>query len=433
MTTHLTADQMRNYLVRRISIDQLGEMSEHLHGCRTCYQAYLSVLQTRFPIEIDFDELAGLKGWHLEGEELASYLGGRMNQVDLDYARLHLQECSACAQRVYEGAENWPEVAPTTMGTNEEYEAPWREYFTAFHSITSPRWRVTAVLILVIGVALIFWAVLHRGSEKAQVAQDVPPETIPFRNVEEPATPSPPGPGVTGTERSIQNRVRPMISAAPPHPEGQDRQSTVEIETALIAKALTMPPDIEMLDRTPSISVRGNHASTQSFKIVRPFATVIDDDRPTFSWTGLDGATNYTVSIFDARLHLVRTSEPLTETRWRTPDRLKAGIVYTWAVTALKDGREIVAPAPPARAEFRLLEKSELTKLSGMVSMTESHAARGVLYARAGLLDKAEKEFQTHLVLLPDERVKRLLEIVKSWRDAESHKPPSPTTTKPAQ
>jgi hypothetical protein len=69
-----------------------------------------------------------------------------------------------------------------------------------------------------------------------------------------------------------------------------------------------------------------------------------------------------------------------------------------------------------------------------MVGRTESHAARGVLYAKAGLLDEAEEEFQTHLVLLPaDERVKRLLEIVKSWRDPESYQPPSPTTTKPAQ
>ena len=140
------------------------------------------------------------------------------------------------------------------------------------------------------------------------------------------------------------------------------------------------------------------------------------------------------MSIFDAKLNLVRTSEPLTETRWRTPDRLKAGIVYTWAVTALKDGHEIVAPAPPARAEFKLLEKSELIKLNRLIGRTDSHAARGVLYANAGLLDEAEKEFQTHLVLLPaDERVKRLLEIVKSWRDPESHQPPSPTTTKPAQ
>jgi lipoprotein NlpI len=69
-----------------------------------------------------------------------------------------------------------------------------------------------------------------------------------------------------------------------------------------------------------------------------------------------------------------------------------------------------------------------------MVRRTASHAARGVLYAEAGLLDEAEMEFQTHLNLRPaDERVKGLLRIVKSWRSEESYLPPSPTTTKPAQ
>jgi hypothetical protein len=357
MTTHLTAEQMQNYMVRRVSIDELGTIGEHLHGCRSCYQAYLAVLQTRFPIEIDFDELAGLKGWHLDGEELADYLDGRMNQVDLDYARLHLHECGACEQKVYDSAKNWPELAPTTMGTLEKYEATWREYLPAFHSTPSSRWQLAAAILLVVGVALVLWTVLYTVPKKAQVARDVPVDTVPSGNTREPATPRPPAPEKTGTDRSVQDLTRPQIGVAPHDHESQLRESTVEIESALIAETLAMPPDIEKLDRTPSIAVRGSHASTQSFKIGRPFTTVLDDDRPTFSWTVLDGATNYTVSIFDAKLHLVRSSEPLTDTRWRMPDRLKAGIVYTWTVTALKDGHDIVAPAPPARAEFKLLEK----------------------------------------------------------------------------
>jgi hypothetical protein len=214
---------------------------------------------------------------------------------------------------------------------------------------------------------------------------------------------------------------------------GTGRQQD-EIERALLAKNLTMPPAIEMLDRTPAIAIRGNRASIQSFAIARPFTTLINNDRPTFSWTTLSGATSYTVSVYDADLHLVRTSQPLTETRWRMSEHLEAGTKYTWIVTALKDGQEIIAPALPARAEFKILGKSELSRLNRMVSRTASHAARGVLYAKAGLLDEAEKEFQTHLGVQPgDERVKKLLRMVKSWRGTESYLLPSPTTTKPAQ
>jgi hypothetical protein len=433
MTTHLTAEQMQNYLVRRVSIDELGTIGEHLHGCRSCYQAYLAVLQTRFPIEIDFDELAGLKGWHLEGEELADYLGGRMNQVDLDYARLHLQECGACKQRVYDSSNNWPENA-SSKGTHEEYETPWREYLPAFRSTPSPRFRVAAALLLVIGIALVLWAVLNTGPKETDVAQDVPSETIPSQNVPEQATPPLPAPRSTAIDRPANSSSGKHTGGARNSDNREAGRRPYRDESVLLARELTIPPAIEMLDRTPAIAIRGNRASIQSFTIVRPFTTLINNDRPTFSWTTLNGATSYTVSVYDADLHLVRTSEPLIETQWLMPDRLEAGMVYTWMVTARKDGQEIIAPASPARAEFKILGKPELRKLNRMVRRTASHAARGVLYAEAGLLDEAEMEFQIHLSLRPvDERVKGLLRIVKSWRSEESYLPPSPTTTKPAQ
>lgn len=114
---------------------------------------------------------------------------------------------------------------------------------------------------------------------------------------------------------------------------------------------------------------------------------------------------------------MVETSERLTKSQWSMPHRLEAGIVYTWTVTALKDGHEVVAPLPPARAEFKILGKPELRRLKLTVRRATSDAARGVLYAETGLLDDAEKAFQTHLELRPtDERAKQLLQIVQSWR-----------------
>ena len=65
-----------------------------------CYQHFLAELETRFPIEIDLDELAGLRDWHPEGEELTAYLEGPMDRLDSDCISLHLQECGICEQRV---------------------------------------------------------------------------------------------------------------------------------------------------------------------------------------------------------------------------------------------------------------------------------------------------------------------------------------------
>jgi len=97
--------------------------------------------------------------------------------------------------------------------------------------------------------------------------------------------------------------------------------------------------------------------------------------------------------------------------------RLEAGIVYTWTVTALKDGHEVVAPAPPARAEFKILGKPDLLKLKLTVRRATSDAARGVLYAKTGLLVEAELEFHAYLADHPeDHRVRALLKTVRSWR-----------------
>jgi len=292
--------------------------------------------------------------------------------------------------------------------------------------------RLAAVAVLLFALALIAWAVLQSKSEKSQLAGARPPETVsPDPSPHQPLVPVQSGLGVGSDIDHKIDGAAPGQMAANSQEHGAGRQED-KIERALIAKNLAMPPAIEMLDTTPAIAVRGNRASIQSFTIVRPFATLINNDRPTFSWTVLSGATSYTVSVYDADLHLIRTSAPLEETHWSMPDRLEAGIVYTWTVTALKDGQEIIAPASPARAEFKILGKPELRKLNRMVSRTTSHAARGVLYAEAGLLDEAEKEFQTHLNLRPaDARAKQLLVIVRAWRGAEAYLPSSPANTKP--
>jgi hypothetical protein len=178
-----------------------------------------------------------------------------------------------------------------------------------------------------------------------------------------------------------------------------------------------MPPVIERFDRS-SVVLRGDDNKIESFNIIGPYSTVIGDDQPTFRWTNLPGAASYTVSVYDANLNLIRASEPLTEPHWTMPSRLERGVVYTWVVTARKDGKEILAPTLPARAEFKIIEKPVLDELNLSIRHINSAVVRGVLYAHAGLLDQAEREFQAHLTLRPDdETAKRLLRTIRSWRE----------------
>lgn len=419
MDTHLSTEEIRNYLGRKLSQHDFNRASDHVHSCKICYRDFLAELQERFPIEIDLDELAGMQGWHLEGEELAAYVEGRMDELNFECASLHLEECGSCMEKTsaaFEYRLEHPRLSPIAR---RKQPSTWSSYLHGFQSISSPRLQLATAAVLLLGMALFMWALLQPRSEKSQLAGTPPPETrSPDPSPRQPTVPVQPGPGSGSDKRHNVDKTMPGQLAATPHSEQQGvvRQEE-EIERALIAKNLVMPIGIEMLDRTPSIAIRGNQTSVQSFAIVHPFATAISNDRPRFSWTALNGATSYRVSVFDANLHLIETSKPLDETQWMMPDHLQPGIVYTWTVTALKNGQEIVAPAPPARAEFKILGKPDLHKLNRLVGKSTSHAARGVLYAEAGLLDDAEQEFRTHLRLQPaDGRAKQLLLIVRSWR-----------------
>lgn len=418
MDTHLSTEEIRNYLGRKLSQHDFNRASDHVHSCKVCYRDFLAELQERFPIEIDLDELAGLQGWHLEGEELAAYVEGRMDELNFECASLHLEECSSCMEKTsaaFEYRLEYPRLSPIAR---RKQPSTWSSYLHGFQSISSTRLQLVTAAVLLLGLALFLWTLLQPRSEKSQLAGTPPLQTrSPDPSPHQPTVPFRPRSGSGSDNRHNVDKPMPeqLTASANSERHGVGRQG--EIERALIAKNLVMPIGIEMLDRTPSIAIRGNQASVQSFAIVRPFATAISNDCPRFSWTALNGATSYRVSVFDANLHLIETSKPLDETQWTMPDHLQPGIVYTWTVTALKDGQDMVAPAPPARAEFKILGKSELHKLTQLVGRTTSHAARGVLYAEAGLLDDAEKEFRTHLKLQPaDGRAKQLLLIVRSWR-----------------
>jgi hypothetical protein len=88
-------------------------------------------------------------------------------------------------------------------------------------------------------------------------------------------------------------------------------------------------------------------------------------------------------------------------------------------VSARRGGEEITSPAPPApEARFKVLGRAGLEELSAAERAgSSSHLLRGVLYARAGLLDEAEREFSALLRDNPHSPVARkLLRNVRQLR-----------------
>ena len=109
----------------------------------------------------------------------------------------------------------------------------------------------------------------------------------------------------------------------------------------------------------------------------------------------------------------IMLAEPAAELSWTPRHPLKGNVVYTWQVTAVKDGREIAAPAAPAReARFKTLSSERaaaLTRVPGEIA--GSHLKLGIVYAHEGLLDDAEREFRSAIAADQDAALARKLLI----------------------
>ncbi|HEX7956173.1 MAG TPA: hypothetical protein VF508_04475, partial [Pyrinomonadaceae bacterium] len=116
--------------------------------------------------------------------------------------------------------------------------------------------------------------------------------------------------------------------------------------------------------------------------------------------------------VVNSNFQVVAESGPTRATEWTPPAPLARGQTYYWQVTAtLADGGEVISPRTPApRAKFRVLEETAAEELRRLEeSSPDSHLARGVLFARAGLVEEAAAEFRKLVTLNPRSPVARKL------------------------
>jgi hypothetical protein len=146
---------------------------------------------------------------------------------------------------------------------------------------------------------------------------------------------------------------------------------------------------------------------------------VVLSDRPTFHWSPLAGATGYRVEVYDEKFNLAAASPEVAVTSWTAPAPLERGAIHSWQVKALKEGRDVLAPRPPAgQALFRVLDADGAGRLARVRrEHGSSHLLLGILYGRAGLLDDAERELRAVQRENPDsEVVRRLLASAQALR-----------------
>jgi hypothetical protein len=181
------------------------------------------------------------------------------------------------------------------------------------------------------------------------------------------------------------------------------------LKDALQNGRVPLPSSLRDVRSGPSGTLMGDGRT--GFKLLTPVGVVIESAQPNLRWSALEGATNYTVAIYDSNLNEVAASAPLTTTQWAVPTALTRGRTYVWQVRALKDGREVVAPPPAgSKVKFRVLEQAKVEEVERVRrSHSKSHLVMGLVYAEAGLINEAVREFDALLRNNPNSPIARKL------------------------
>src|SRR5215207_9796784 len=464
MSEHMTARRVERYGRRALSPLELIETDAHLASCVTCRQLLSEKEEAGAAIQhlragLRAEETAELE--HPSHVQLAAHADRQLDEVERELIDGHLLLCSECAGVMHDlqGFLEMPLPAPAEAAAGypaeerraQSHKSLLQSFLSSWRSYTE--WMplrtvgATAALLLFVGAGAVVWyRTREKNAEGTRVARVSPPpvaDASPQPTFEAAPAPTiePPGGNVGAAEEGQRPRPpanrnstrtgnRPAVA-----PEGGGR---VNVDGGGIGNGLASlsPTDRRAVERAlqtqrveaPALlasvsggaeTLRGGGGQGVSFPVLSPVGTAVITDRPTFRWRPLSGASSYVVSVYDRNFRKVAASAPQAGTEWTVAQPLTRGQVYSWHVSASREGQEVTSPEQPApEAKFVVLDGAKAEELSRAGQVYQgSHLTMGTLYARAGLLDEAERELQTALRENPGSKVAlKLLLSVQALR-----------------
>ena len=318
-------------------------------------------------------------------------------------------------------------------GLDREYQQPlapaanenrWSRFVAGLRprSPRSPALVVGSALaaLLMIVAGRLIWRAIERSGKDPKIAQTLPSPTTPV--VTPVVSPIPMQEGAVMVIAQLNDGAGQVILDGDGKLSGVDRLPPVYqqmIRNALTSQRLEKSPLLAGLVRPDNLLRKGGDNRGARFSVIDPVGIVMLSDRPTFRWSPLEGATSYIVDVYDDKLRQIVTSSQLSDTSWTAPQSLKRGGIYSWQVTAVKGGEEILSPRPPAPpAKFRILDEAQANELAqARRDHASLHLTMALVYTKAGLLDEAEREFRALQKANPNSAIsRRLLANLQSMR-----------------
>lgn len=413
---HLSEQQLNGYRTRSLPAEELLAADDHLFSCRSCRSRLDAGIRAR-PDGYALIDLAGDGGQHqLPYEKIEDYVDGGLNAAERAEVESHVETCIECRDRVADLLLVRASLS-LTLGKDRD-EGSLQPSAGKVTTIGPAHWRrITVALAAAILIALSVFAMLsvhlsdqlrsEREKIRSLVAekydlqrrsdQEISDLNARLRNVRPEDHGEPPGQGLPPPAVYLVDGGRTIgLRGASVVGLGEVSRYLSESVKEALQSASIFTPSLEGLKYNEEV-LMGEHKAQDPLSLSNPVGIVIEDTRPTFSWTPLDPGTIYVVNLLEAMSQDITDSPPVRGNRWRCTARLKRGATYSWDVRAtLRDGREILAPTPPApEAKFRVLDSIQAREIEKAREISpKSHLVLAVLYGRAGLINQARVEMK---------------------------------------
>ena len=369
MSEHPDTHELDLFMAHKLAPNEVLRVATHIGTCLSCRER-ISHAKRRAAQAIEP---------HLDYASLAAYVDETLAVAEREIVVQHLSVCPSCAREAQELTSFREDLTHPNNFPNRD----------AGLFLGMPRriaWA-TAALLITITAAVLLLLLWQRGKA---------PEITNNNNNSTPEV----------VKNSNGNRPE-IIDNRPNAPDNGNVNANVPVgDAALYATVIKRALETQSIDPAPALLELAGRPSTlmgkaagETFTLLQPVGTVTLNNRPTFQWQPLNGATSYQVHVLDTAFKVVAESGLITATSWSPPTPLDRGVVYLWQVSAVKGGEVVSAPAAPRpEARFKILSGSKMREVQRAVkAQGDSPLALGIIYAHNGLLDDAEQEFQNAL------------------------------------
>ena len=401
MAGHVTEQDVKDFRENKLGPDELMRLDDHLASCDSCRDRISATVEAATAVGA-FARAAQPEG-HLSYRQLEGYVDGHLSADELTLVRDHIAACKECSDE----ANEFRQLTPTIHITTEPLPSWWSSILRPLPSF--------ATIALVIGLVGLIWYWSTRTSKpepeiakvetEPQVEQSPPDNTAPLEAspIEQPIVAINDGGQQVGI--SSTGELTGYDSLAPTY--------RVLVKDALMRGKIAVANTSDL--KGSAGALMGDAGDIGTFRLNGPIGKVVDTTSPALSWQAVPNAESYTVEIYDQNFSKVASSGELKATSWQPV--LKRGKVYTWQVTAVAEGKTFKAPTRPAPdARFRVLDEKSSAEIASL-KRTGSHLLLGTMYAKAGLIDDAVREFELLAKANPgSELAKKLLRQVRASR-----------------